>query len=74
MASIVLDALGYYEIADKLLCMTTDGAANNSTLAECLEEKLAELGISWDHEVTFPKNPINIRIATSIVSPTSSTW
>ena len=58
MASIVLEALGYYKIADKLLGMTTDGASNNSTLAESLEEKLGELGISWDHKVTFLKNPI----------------
>jgi len=57
MASIVLEVLGYYEVADKLLEMTTDGAANNTTLARSLEEKLAELGIPWDHEVNFPEEP-----------------
>lgn len=51
MASIILEALGYYDLAPKLFCMTTDGASNNRTMAETLEEKLAELGIPWDHKV-----------------------
>ena len=52
MASIVLEVLGHYNIAHKFFAMTTDGAANNNTLAARLEDKLAAIGIDWDHEVT----------------------
>jgi len=37
--------------------MTTDGASNNGTMAESLEEKLYQLGIQWDHEVNSPQKP-----------------
>jgi len=57
MASIVLEALGSYDIAPKLFCMTTDGASNNRTMAESLEEKLAQLGILWDHKVNSLHEP-----------------
>jgi hypothetical protein len=53
MASIVLEILGNYGIADKLFCITTDNAGNNGTLCKSLEAKLAALGIPWDHTVKF---------------------
>ena len=51
MSNIVLEVLSYYNIADKLFCITTDNAGNNGTLCESLEKKLQELGILWDHQV-----------------------
>ena len=45
MASLVLEVLGHYEIAEKLFDITCDNAGNNSTRCKALEAKLAELGI-----------------------------
>ena len=50
MSNIVLEVLGHYDIADKLLCITTDNAGNNGILCESLKKKLEELGILWDHQ------------------------
>ena len=52
MASIVLEVLGNYKIANKLFGMTADNAGNNGTLSPSLEEKLAAIGYDWDHKVT----------------------
>lgn len=67
MASIVLEVLGKYGIADKLFCITTDNAGNNGTLCKSLEGKLAELGIPWDHEVNCVSvNPLIVAFSYSV--------
>jgi len=66
MASIVLEILGNYGIADKLFCITTDNAGNNGTLCKSLEAKLAELGIPWDHEVKFCMDLLIVALSHSV--------
>jgi len=68
MASIVLEVLGYYELAEKLFGITCDNAGNNGTLCKALEAKLAELGIHWDAEVILPPDIANCRHVTSLAS------
>ena len=48
LATIVLDVLKRYDITDKLGYITTDNAANNSTMSYSLKCKLCALGIEWN--------------------------
>lgn len=50
LASIVFDVLIQYDLCDKLLCITSDNAANNGTMAEHLQTKLEQVGVDWDPE------------------------
>src|SRR5579859_2326763 len=74
MASIVLEVLSHYEIAEKLFGITCDNAGNNGTLCKALEAKLAELGIDWDAEVILLSIIPNCRHVTSLASCILSIW
>ena len=46
----IYDVLKDYDICQKLFCITTDGASNNSTMCEEIERLLSEEDISWNAE------------------------
>jgi hypothetical protein len=48
MAKHVVDTLEFYGIVEKLFCVTTDNATNNSTMTLHLEGLLEEKGVVWD--------------------------
>jgi hypothetical protein len=51
MAQVIYDILDDFEIAEKLFCITSDGASNNGTMTKDLSEILrVEKNIQWDHE------------------------
>jgi hAT family C-terminal dimerisation region len=51
MVKLVLSALEFYNLKDKLFCITTDNATNNDTMARELSELLLqEDGIYWEND------------------------
>ena len=48
MAELIMKCLEYYEIQDKLFCITTDNASNNDTMARELSDLLDRNDIFWD--------------------------
>ena len=51
LATIVFDVLDEYDLCDKLFCITSDNASNNSTMVEQLQNHLEQRDIDWDPEV-----------------------
>jgi hypothetical protein len=48
MSKLVMGTLEYYNLVDKLFCITTDNASNNDTMAKAVSDALVEHGVYWD--------------------------